>query len=99
MESTETAKQIEFHLAKAAECFQSLSTRTRYIASKFNLVSELNNYEPFGRFAELYEATAEAFSVQGTLLLEESQSVSKDLRMMIDFDLKEIEGLEDVIFD
>src|SRR5690606_21790467 len=60
VEAAEVAKQIEFHLSKAGECFQSLSTRMEYIASKFNLVSELNKYEPFGKFAELYQATADA---------------------------------------
>lgn len=96
VESVEVTKQIEHHLAKASEGFQKLSMHSEYIAAKFNLVSELNNYEPFGRFAEVYQGMADAFCVQSTILAEESASIATDLRMMFDFDLKEIEGLEDV---
>lgn len=92
----EVCDTVTLHLNKAGEALSQLSQITESISSKFNYVCELNKYENFGKIAEIYQSLADTFQVQGGLLAQESICFSKDIKMMFDFDLKEIEGLEDV---
>lgn len=94
----EICETIEVSLSKAAEAFGQLSKSCETISSKYNLVSEINKYTEFGKIAELYQSLSDTFQVQSNLLLKETASISKDIKMMFDFDLKEIEGLETVGF-
>lgn len=94
-----TCKQIEHHLEKLAECYSKLANQAESIACKFNLVSEVNKFESFGRIGELYSSFTEAFFTQSIVTRDEAQSFGQNVKMMFDFDLKEVEGLEEVGID
>lgn len=97
-EAVSTCKQIEQHLEKLSECYSKLASQTEVIAAKFNLVSEMNSFDSFGKIGELYSSLAQTFFSQAIVTRDESFSFGNNIKLMFDFDLKEVEGLEEVVF-
>lgn len=90
------SKDIEFHLGKAAECYQELASQTKFIGDRFDWLVRSNNFEPFKPLTETYKAMHENFKELSKIYHEETKSFSKNVKMMFDFSMKEFEGLEDV---
>ena len=95
-DAVQTSKQIEQHLKLLSECYQKLANQVESIACKFNLVCETNKFESFGRIGGLYSSMSESLFVQSVVTRDESLCFGKDIKMMFDFDLKELDGLEEV---
>lgn len=98
-EAVTICKQVEHHLEKLTECYSKLANQAEAIACKFNLVSEVNKFESFGRIGELYSSLSESFFTQATVTRDEQVTFGNHITMMLDFDLKEVEGLEEVVLD
>lgn len=90
-------KDIEFHLTKASEYYSELAAQTQTLSDKYNDVVTSCNYEPLKPVSELYKAMTEGFREQSKIMAEEVKSFSRNIKMMFDFSIKEVEGLGEVI--
>lgn len=89
-------KDIEFHLMKVSEYYQELSIQTQSITDKYNdIISSCSN-PTFQPVHDMYKAMTDSFREQAKIVGEEVKSFSRNIKMMFDFGVKEVEGLEDV---
>lgn len=97
-EAASLCREAEDLLSKLAVCYNKLANETEAIACKFNLVAEVDKFTPYGKLGELYAAMSDTFFIQATVARDESVNFGAHFTRPFDFDLKEVEGLEEVAF-
>lgn len=95
-QSEALSAEVEEHLRKAAQGYEGLGSQMKFLAATFGSVARSDDFEPFKKLSDLYDTLHETFKTQATILQEEAKSFGKNIRMMLDFSVKELEGFEDV---
>lgn|SRR3990167_6017299 len=91
------AAEVTEHLRKAAEGYEGLGSQMKFLGATFGSVARSDNFEPFKKLSEIYDALHQTFKSQAGILHEETKNFSRHIRMMLDFSVKELEGFEDVV--
>lgn len=95
-QSETLSAEVEDHLRKAAQGYEGLGSQMKFLAATFGSVARSDDFEPFKKLADLYDTLHQTFKAQAGILQEEAKSFGKNIRMMLDFSVKELEGFEDV---
>ena len=96
-EASEICKSMVVHLDKVREGFDDLSVICARIHKRYKRVASKFDFEHFDKISELYLALNNTMLEWGNNFERQTQNFFENTRMMFDFSLSELEGLEELI--
>lgn len=95
-EASEICRDMIQNMQKVGDGFDQLALVCAKIHKKYEKVAEKFSFDHFGKISDLYLSLNNTMVRWGKNFTEESKNYFENIRMMFDFSLSEIEGLDQV---
>ena len=96
LEASEAFKELIDNMEKIRESFEKVGNVCARIHKKYKRIAEKFDFEHFTKISEFYLSLNNAYMKWGEVQKSETDNFFENQRMMFDFSLSEIEGLDEV---
>ena len=95
-QAEQISRQIEANIKLVSDQLNELYLILKSLGMNFSVIGKDNKYEPATVLSKSYDAMAEAFKQHSLVTAEESETFGRNIKMLFDFSIKEVQGLEEL---